>query len=108
MSDYVPGWAFDPTLPRLPEGDPRCDRCLRPLTDIAAGGVLPTHHRVRATTRARLCTRSRDDLMIIVYRMQRDAAGLEPPANPLGLWWDTRRRRPKLVATLQPHHQFRA
>lgn len=106
MSDYVPGWAFDPTLPTLPEEEPRCDICGRRLTDIAAGGLLPLTHQIdpRRWAWGNPCSRSRDDLLTIVYRLQRDAAGLEPPANPYGFWWVGR----KLVATSTHPHRSTA
>lgn len=81
---YVPGWFVDPSLPTIPEDAPRCDHCDRRLTDMthekANGGKLPRHHGD--------CDRTRDDLMVLVYRMQRDAAGIGRPALDDRYHWE--------------------
>lgn len=92
---YTPGWAFDPALPRIPEGEPECDRCGRRLTDLAAGGLLPERHRTPPLPPSRQCIRTRDDLLTIVWRLQRAAAGLDVPTNRWGFHWTEHR---KLVA----------
>lgn len=114
MSDYVPGWTFDPSLPTIPEEEPCCDLCGRRLTDIVGDDeMLPIRHRAtprrgRAGVNTRemgaACPRNRDHLMTIVYRLQREAAGLDPPANPYGFRWVGHR----LVATSMHRHRSMA
>lgn len=97
MTTNVPGWAFDPALPRLPDEAPRCDVCEQRLIDLAADGALPNRHRLPGL-RAPQCSRTRDDLVTVIWRLQRDAAGLSEPPNSWGYQWISIGRTRKLVA----------